>query len=103
MSALGPAAKIVELAGGWEDVDAEYQARGWTDGLPIVPPTETRVQAFLKHTRRDPREIVGVLPPRQGEATVEKIAANAVMAGCRPEYFPVVPRTPTRWCRWRWG
>ena len=48
------------------------------------------VQAFLNWTDRDPREIVGVLPPRQGEATIEKIATNAVMAGCQPEYFPVV-------------
>ena len=90
MTTLGPAAKILEFPGGWEDVDADYQARGWTDGLPIVPPTEARVREFLKFTRRDPREIVGVLPPRQGEATVEKIAANAVMAGCQPEYLPVI-------------
>jgi hypothetical protein len=71
-------------------VDAHYQERGWTDGLPIVPPTEARVRECLGQTDRDPREIVGVLPPRQGEATVEKLAINAVMAGCRPEYFPVV-------------
>ena len=90
MSTQGPAAKIVEFAGRWEDVDEDYQARGWTDGLPIVPPTEARVREFLKFTKRDPREIVGVLPPRQGEATVEKIAANAVMAGCKPEYLPVI-------------
>jgi len=90
MSALGPAAKVVEFAGAFEDIDADYQARGWTDGLPIVPPTEARVREFLKLTRRDPREIVGVLPPRQGEATIEKIAANAVMAGCKPEYLPVI-------------
>ena len=49
-----------------------YQERGWTDGLPIVPPTEARVREFLRCTDRDPREVVGVLPPRQGEATVEK-------------------------------
>ena len=67
-----------------------FQANGWTDGLPIVPPTERRVHELLKQTARDPREVVGILPPRQGEATIEKIAANAVMAGCRPEYFPVV-------------
>jgi len=90
MSTLGPAAKIVEFAGGWDEIDADYQARGWTDGLPIVPPTEARVREFLCHTKRDPREIVGVLPPRQGEATIEKIAANAVMAGCKPEYMPVI-------------
>jgi hypothetical protein len=90
MSSLGPAATIFTFPGAWDEIDAHYQERGWTDGLPIVPPTERRVRELLKQTPRDPREIVGVLPPRQGEATVEKIAANAVMAGCRPEYFPVV-------------
>ena len=90
MSERGPAAKIFSFAGSYAEIDEHYQERGWTDGLPIVPPTETRVHELLKQTARDPREVVGVLPPRQGEATIEKIAANAVMAGCRPEYFPVV-------------
>ena len=90
MSERGPAAAVFEFHGAWEDADAHYQERGWTDGLPIVPPAEARVREFLRQTDRDPREIVGILPPRQGEATVEKLAINAVMAGCRPEYFPVV-------------
>ena len=90
MSTLGPAARIIEFPGGYEEIDAHFQERGWTDGLPIVAPTEARVRAALGWTDRDPREIVGVLPPRQGEATVEKIAANLVMAGGKPEYLPVV-------------
>ncbi|HEU4371777.1 MAG TPA: hypothetical protein VFV05_26435 [Methylomirabilota bacterium] len=90
MSERGPAAAVFEFHGSWEEADAHYQERGWTDGLPIVPPTEARVREFLRVTDRDPCEIVGILPPRQGEATVEKLAINAVMAGCRPEYFPVV-------------
>jgi hypothetical protein len=90
MSARGPAATVFTFPGAYDEIDAHYQERGWTDGLPIVPPTEPRVRECLTQTTRDPREIVGVLPPRQGEATVEKIAANAVMAGCRPEYLPVV-------------
>jgi hypothetical protein len=90
MSALGPAAKTFVFAGPYETVDAHYQERGWTDGLPIVPPTEDAVREFLRWTDHDPHEVVGVLPPRQGEATIDRIAANAVMAGCRPEYFPVV-------------
>jgi hypothetical protein len=90
MSASGPAAATFEFSGVHDDVDALYQERGWTDGLPIVPPTEARVRACLAYTDRDPRDVIGVLPPRQGEATVEKIAVNAVMAGCKPEYFPVV-------------
>jgi hypothetical protein len=90
MSAHGPAAATFDFAGAYDEIDAHYQERGWTDGLPIVPPTEAAVRAFLETTDRDPREVVGVLPPRQGEATVERIAVNAVMAGCRPEYFPVI-------------
>jgi hypothetical protein len=90
MSEQGPAATIFSFPGAYEEIDAHYQELGWTDGLPIVPPTEARVHQFLTQTARDPREVVGVLPPRQGEATVEKIAANAVMAGCQPQYFPVV-------------
>src|SRR5262249_21008079 len=90
MSTLGPAATVFTFRGAYEAVDAHYQERGWTDGLPIVPPTEDAVGEFLAQTDRDPRDVVGILPPRQGEATVERIAANAVMAGCRPEYFPVI-------------
>ena len=86
----GPAAATFVFPNAYDEIDAHYQERGWTDGLPIVPPTEAAVAEFLCWTDRDPREIVGILPPRQGEATVEKIAANAVMAGCRPEYFPVI-------------
>ena len=64
--------------------------RGLTDGLPVIPPTPDRVMRMLTGTRRDPREVVAALPPNMGPATVEKIAVNAVMAGCRPEYLPVV-------------
>jgi hypothetical protein len=90
MKTLGPEARTFVFDGAHEAIDPLYQERGWTDGLPIVPPTAAAVREALRWTDRDPREVVGVLPPRQGEATVEKIAANAVMAGCRPEYFPVV-------------
>jgi len=64
--------------------------QGWTDGLPVVPPTPERVAAMLRGTRRDPEEIVAVVPPNLAAATVEKIAINAVLAGCRPDYLPVV-------------
>ncbi len=64
--------------------------RGLTDGLPVIPPTPERVKRMLTGTRRDPREVIAALPPNMGPATIEKIAANAVMAGCRPEYMPVV-------------
>ncbi len=64
--------------------------RGWTDGLPVVPPTEERVLEMLDGTARAPQEVIGRIPPNYSECTVEKAAINAVMAGCRPEYMPVV-------------
>jgi hypothetical protein len=63
---------------------------GWTDGLPVVPPIERRVAEFIEHGGRPAPEIVGELPERRREISVEKIASNAVMAGCLPEYMPVV-------------
>ena len=65
-------------------------AKGWTDGLPVYPPTAARVRETLRYTDRRPDEVVGIIAPRNGAATVEKIAINAVMAGCRPEYLPVI-------------
>jgi hypothetical protein len=64
--------------------------RGWSDGLPVVPPTRERVYAMLKGTTRAAGEAVGKIPPDYAECTVEKAAINAVLAGCKPEYFPVV-------------
>ena len=64
--------------------------QGWTDGLPIIPPSEELVQRFVAASSQEARESIGVLPPRSGVATVEVIAVNAVMAGCRPEYMPVI-------------
>ncbi|MBI4608707.1 MAG: hypothetical protein HY726_06860 [Candidatus Rokubacteria bacterium] len=67
-----------------------FYERNWTDGLPVVLPTRRRVEAVLEHARRDPQESLGPVPPKGGEATIEKLAINAVMGGCLPEYFPVV-------------
>ena len=64
--------------------------RGVTDGLPVVPPTRERVDRMLGGTSRAREALVAEVPPNYGRATVEKLAINAVMAGCRPEYFPVV-------------
>ena len=63
---------------------------GWTDGLPVVPPSEELVRRFVAHTGRSGDELVAELPPLGGRATVERIAVNAVMAGCLPEHMPVV-------------
>ena len=73
-----------------DDVETCF-ARGWTDGLPVVPPTEVRVVRMLRGTDRAADEVVGLIPPNQAPCTVEKVAINAVMAGCKPEYMPVVP------------
>ena len=82
-------ARRIELASLEDEMEACYE-RGWSDGLPLVPPTEERVLKMLSGTNRSPAEIVGVIPPDGAECTVEKVAINAVMAGCKPEYLPVV-------------
>ena len=64
--------------------------RGYSDGLPLVPPTPERVVEMLDATSRDAQDLVGAVPPYNGEATVEKVAINAVMAGCPPAVFPIV-------------
>jgi hypothetical protein len=72
-----------------DPIEACYE-RGWTDGLPVVPPTPERVLTMLRGTTRAADSVVGLIPPDYAECTVEKAAVNAVMAGCTPEYFPVV-------------
>ncbi len=83
------ASRRVEIGGMEDPVEACYE-RGWSDGLPVVPPTELRVVRMLAGTRRDPAEVLGEVPPDLQPCTVEKVAVNAVMAGCKPEYLPVV-------------
>jgi hypothetical protein len=85
----GLKSRRIELGGGEDEIEAMFD-RGWSDGLPLVPPTEERVLRMLQGTVRDPAEVVGLCPPDLAPATVEKIAINAVMAGCKPEYLPVV-------------
>src|SRR4029079_15957379 len=72
-----------------DPVELAY-ARGWTDGLPVVPPTDERVLQMLEGTTRKANEIVGKIPPFLADCTVEKVAINALMAGCKPEYMPVL-------------
>ena len=82
-------ARLVELADAEDEMEAMYD-RGWTDGLPVVPPTQARVLRMLGGTSRDAQETVATVPPDLALCTVEKVAINAVMAGCLPEYFPVI-------------
>ncbi len=79
----------VELGDGEDPMEACFD-RGWTDGLPVVPPTQARVLRMLAGTTRAPDEMLGMMPPDLAPCTVEKVAINAVMAGCKPEYMPVV-------------
>lgn len=76
--------------GGYEDDSEACFERGWSDGLPVVPPTPVRVYRMLQGTKRDPAEVLGAMPPDYAACTVEKVAVNAVMAGCKPEYMPVL-------------
>src|SRR5215472_12944852 len=85
----GLRSRRIELGADEDEQEAMY-ARGWSDGLPLVPPTAERVLRMLDGTARDPQEVLGLVPPALAAATVEKIAINAVMAGCKPEYLPVV-------------
>ena len=88
--ATGEGGDLLELVGDPEAVQELFLQKQWTDGLPIVVPTEERIQAMMATAKRKPQEVVAFLAPQWGAATVEKLAVNAVMAGCRPEYFPVV-------------
>src|SRR5262249_25784208 len=73
-----------------EAVNDYFHEKQWTDGLPIVPPTAELISRFLATVASPADTVVGIIPPIMGRATVEKIAVNAAMAGCRPEYLPVV-------------
>jgi hypothetical protein len=72
-----------------EAIELLYET-GWTDGLPVVPPTRERVEKFVRRLGRPSDELIAEIPPLGGRATVERIATNAVMAGCLPEHMPVV-------------
>ncbi len=80
----------VEVTGSLEDAMELCYQRGWTDGLPVIPPTEEKVLQYVEHMGRHPSDVIGVEPVRGRVITAEKVAINTVMAGCRPEYMPVV-------------
>lgn len=80
----------LEVAADFAAIQDYYEERGWTDGLPVVPATEELVQAMLRPYGQSPDTSLGVVQPRNAQVTLEKVAINAVMAGCKPEHFPVV-------------
>ncbi len=85
-----PAASDTVFTGGFEEVNRFFYENGWSDGLPVVPPTRAKVERFLEFTDRDPEAEIGVLAPDNRAATPWNVAVNGVMAGCRPEYMPVL-------------
>ncbi len=85
-----PAPRDIVFKGTFEEVNTLFYRKQWSDGLPIVPPTIKKVEEFFKYTARSPDEVLGVLPPGKREATVWNVAVNGVMAGCRPEYMPIL-------------
>ncbi|MBV1905866.1 MAG: hypothetical protein KUG75_07300 [Pseudomonadales bacterium] len=82
-------ARKIEIAATDDAFEFMYD-QGFSDGLPLVPPTPERVLRMLSGTRREAQELIAKVPPNMGEATIEKIAVNAVMAGAKPEYLPVI-------------
>lgn len=85
-----PGFRDIVFEGTFEEVNRFFYEKEWSDGLPLVPPTVDKVEEFLKFTERAPDHLIGVLAPDKREATLWNIAVNGVMAGCRPEYMPVL-------------
>ena len=85
-----PSETEVVFKGTFDEVNDYFRKKQWSDSLPIVPPTRAKIDAFLSWTDRRPDEMLGTLLPDNRAATVRSIAVNGVMAGCRPEYMPVL-------------
>ncbi|MBQ7176722.1 MAG: hypothetical protein IJS08_04835, partial [Victivallales bacterium] len=80
----------IDLSGSFEEIQSIFRDSGWTDGLPIIPPTAKAVAEFLKFTDMKPDYVIGAIPPAQRSVTVRHVAVNGVMAGCPPEFMPVL-------------
>ena len=88
-----PGARDIVVRGGFNAVNQYFVKHEYSDGLPIVPPTKEAIEEFLRFTERSPDEVLGVLLPDRRAATVWSVAVNGVMAGCRPEYMPILVAT----------
>lgn len=97
-----PGKKDIVYSGSLEEINDYFYDRQWTDGLPIVPPTIEKVERFLEFTDHSAEEILGILPHENREATVWSVAVNGVMAGCRPEYMPVLLAAAQAVCDPKW-
>ncbi len=80
----------IDLSGSFEEIQSIFLDSGWTDGLPIIPPTQKAVAEFLKFTDLKPDHVIGEIPPAQRSVTVRHVAVNGVMSGCPPEFMPVL-------------
>ena len=98
-----PAARDIVVKGGFNEVNRYFVKHELSDGLPIVPPTRDAIESFLRFTDRQPDEVLGVLLPDKRAATVWNTAANGVMAGCRPEYMPVLIALVEAMCDPKYG
>ncbi|HUJ76137.1 MAG TPA: hypothetical protein VL359_14840 [bacterium] len=87
----------------WEAALEDFHARGWTDGLPIIPPTEDKVRALIAGSGREASEVLGKIPPRWAECSVEQLAINAVMAGCDARSMPVLVTAVEALCEASFG
>jgi hypothetical protein len=85
-----PSERDVVFTGSFDEVNDHFCDKEWSDGLPVVPPTRERIERFLKFTERKPDEVLGVMLPDNRAATVWSVAVNGVMAGCRPDYMPIL-------------
>jgi len=83
-------AELIEAPADLDELNKFFIKQRWSDGLPVIPPTAERVARMVDYTRRAPDEIIATIAPAFGAATVESIAINAVLAGCYPEYMPVL-------------
>lgn len=102
MSTSALASAVLEAEDAFE-VNELYQRNGWTDGLPIVPPTEERTLRFVEAMGLQPADVIGTEPVRRRRITAEKVAIAAVMAGCLPEYMPVVAAIVRALCQPEFG
>ncbi|MBI2910096.1 MAG: hypothetical protein HYX92_20840 [Chloroflexi bacterium] len=90
MTSMDFTSRRIKVEDSFDEINDFAYDQGWTDGLPIVPPVPGKVEAMIASVGRAPEELVAEVAPRVGRATIEKIAINAVMAGCLPSYFPVL-------------
>jgi hypothetical protein len=93
----------IVFSGSFEEINEHFLANEWSDGLPVVPPTLEKIGRFLRFTDEDPAKVLGIVLPDSRAATIWSIAVNGVMAGCRPEYMPVLVAVAEALCDPEYG